>query len=257
VTPEIALSVILPVHNEVESLPILWNELVEVLPSLPVPVEVLVVDDGSTDGSGDVIRRLAEADPRLRLLRLEWNAGLSAAFYVGLQAARGRIVATMDSDLQSDPRDLPALIERLDTADAVVGWRQIRHDSWTKRVASRIANGIRKTLTGDPLQDSACSLRVMRRECLAAIPPYTGMHRFVPTLVKLAGYRVVQVPVHHRPRRFGRSKFGVSNRALPAFADLLAVMWMMRRRLRYRIVEPIEATARDAAPTEATQGRAR
>jgi hypothetical protein len=126
-----------------------------------------------------------------------------------------------------------------------------------KRVSSRIANGIRKALTGDPLEDSACSLRVMRRECLAAVPPYTGMHRFVPTLLALAGYRVVQVPVHHRPRRFGRSKFGVRDRALPAFADLLAVMWMMRRHLRYRLVEPIEPAGEGAAPREATRHGAR
>jgi glycosyltransferase involved in cell wall biosynthesis len=249
--------VVLPVHNEVESLPILWSELTEVLSGLPQPAEVLFVDDGSTDGSGDAIHRLAQADPRIRLLRLEWNAGLSAAFYVGFQAARGRIVASMDSDLQSDPHDFPALLERLDGADAVVGWRQIRHDSWLKRVSSRIANGIRKTLSGDPLEDSACSLRVMRRECLAAVPPYSGMHRFIPTLVKLAGYRVVQVPVHHRPRRFGRSKFGVSDRALPAFADLLAVMWMMRRRLRYRIVEQIDPAPPAGRPTESTQERVR
>jgi glycosyltransferase involved in cell wall biosynthesis len=250
---EIALSIILPVHDEVENLPILWRELLEVLPGLAGPVEVIFVDDGSTDGSGDVIRRLAEGDSRIRALRFAQNAGLSAAFYAGFQAARGAVVATMDSDLQSDPRDLPRLLERLEGAEAVVGWRQIRHDSWVKRVSSRIANGIRKALTGNQLQDSACSLRVMRRRCLDAVPPYTGMHRFVPTLLALAGHRVVQVPVHHRPRRFGRSKFGVRDRALPAFADLLAVMWMMRRRLRYRLVEPIEPAGARPAPTEASQ----
>jgi glycosyltransferase involved in cell wall biosynthesis len=241
VTTEVALSVILPVHNEAESLPPLWAELAEVLPGLADSAEVLFVDDGSTDGSPTVVRRLAEADPRIRLLRFEENQGLSAAFYAGFQAARGRIVATMDSDLQSDPHDLPMLIARLDAADAVVGRRLIRHDSWLKRVSSRVANGIRRAVTGDPVRDSACSLRVMRRECLAAVPPYSGMHRFVPTLIKLAGFRVVEVPVHHRPRRFGRSKFGVSDRALPALADLLAVLWMIRRRLRYRVVEQIPA----------------
>jgi glycosyltransferase involved in cell wall biosynthesis len=253
VSDEIALSIILPVHDEVENLPILWQELLEVLPGLPGPVEVVFVDDGSTDGSGDVIRRLAEGDARIRVVRFARNAGLSAAFYAGFQAARGSVVATMDSDLQSDPRDLPRLLARLEGAEAVVGWRQIRHDSLVKRASSRIANGIRRALTGDPLQDSACSLRVMRRTCLAAVPPYAGMHRFVPTLLALAGHRVVQVLVHHRPRRFGRSKFGVSDRALPAFADLLAVMWMMRRRLRYRVVEPLEETGGRAAPAEASQ----
>jgi dolichol-phosphate mannosyltransferase len=237
VTADLALSVILPVHNEVENLPLLWKELAEVLPGLAPSTEVIFVDDGSTDGSADVIRHLARDEPRIRLLRFEANEGLSAAFYAGFQAARGRIIATMDSDLQSDPRDLPVLVAHLEAADAVVGSRLIRHDSWVKRVSSRIGNGVRKAVTGDPVRDSACSLRVMRRECLEAVPPYTGMHRFVPTLIKLAGFRVVEVPVHHRSRRFGQSKFGVTDRAVPAFVDLLVVRWMMRRRLRYRIVE--------------------
>jgi glycosyltransferase involved in cell wall biosynthesis len=241
VTVSVELSVVLPVFNEAESLPALWRELVDVLPRLSARVEVIFVDDGSTDDSAHIIRTLARDDSRVRLLRLEANAGLSAAFYAGFQAARGRVVATMDSDLQSDPGDLPALLAALTDADAVMGWRQIRYDSWLKRISSRIANGIRKAMTGDPVQDSACSLRVMRRECLAAIPPFAGMHRFVPTLIRLAGFRVKQQPVHHRPRRFGQSKFGVSNRALPAFVDLLAVLWMMRRRLRYRIAEHPDA----------------
>jgi len=237
VSPGPALSVVLPVFNEVESLTPLWQELVEVLPGLADSAEVIFVDDGSTDGSGHVLDRLAKEDRRIRVLRFETNAGLSAAFYAGLQATRGRIVATMDSDLQSDPRDIGMLMTYLSDADAAVGWRHVRHDSWLKRVSSRIANAIRKLVTGDTVQDSACSLRVMRRECVSAVPPYTGMHRFMPTLLKIAGFRVVQVRVHHRPRRFGRSKFGVSDRAFSAFADLLVVRWMMERRLRYRVVE--------------------
>ncbi len=244
-TSDIALSLILPVYNEVESLALLWQELTTVLPGLAESTEVIFVDDGSTDGSAEVIRRLMTEAPRIRLLRLETNAGLSAAFYAGFQAARGRIVASMDSDMQSDPRDLATLLAGLASADAVVGWRQIRHDTWLKRISSRIANGIRQAMTGDPLPDSACSLRVMRRECVAAVPPYAGMHRFIPTLLTLAGFRVAQVPVHHRPRQFGRSKFGVRNRALRAFVDLLAVLWMMRRRLRYRIIEDLEGQTRE------------
>lgn len=236
----IALSVVLPVYNEADSLPLLWEELVEVLPGLAESAEVIFVDDGSTDGSAEILARLAKEDGRVRLLRFEKNAGLSAAFYAGLQAARGRIIATMDSDLQSDPRDIGMLMEYLAKADAAVGWRHVRHDSWLKRLSSRIANGIRKAVTGDTVQDSACSLRVMRGECVMAVPPYTGMHRFMPTLLKIAGFRVVQVRVNHRPRRFGYSKFGVSDRAFSAFADLLVVRWMMVRRLRYRVAEQIE-----------------
>jgi glycosyltransferase involved in cell wall biosynthesis len=236
-TDELALSVILPVHDEAENLPILWKEVAEVLPALASSTEVIFVDDGSTDGSAEIIRNLARQDSRIRLLRFEKNAGLSAAFHAGFQAARGRIVATLDSDLQNDPHDLPALVARLEGADAAVGMRLIRHDSLVKRVSSRIGNGVRRAVTGDPVQDSACSLRVMKRECLSAVPPYTGMHRFVPSLLKMAGFRVVEVPVHHRPRKFGRSKYGIGNRALTAFVDLLAVRWMMGRRLRYRIAE--------------------
>jgi glycosyltransferase involved in cell wall biosynthesis len=241
-----ALSVVLPVYNEAESLGPLWQELVEVLPGLADSVEVIFVDDGSTDGSSDILQRLAKEDQRIRLIRFEANAGLSASFYAGLQAARGRIVATMDSDLQSDPHDIAMLMRHLGEADAVVGWRQVRHDSWLKRVSSRIANAIRKTVTGDSVQDSACSLRVMRREGVTAVPPFTGMHRFMPTLLKIAGFRVVQVRVNHRARKFGRSKFGVSDRAFSAFADLLVVRWMMGRRLRYRIAERVDPAGEDS-----------
>lgn len=242
---EVELSLVLPVYNEVESLPVLWKELAEVLPGLAGPAEVIFVDDGSTDGSADVLHRLAKGDQRIRLIRFEEHVGLSAAFYAGLHAARGRTVATMDSDLQNDPRDIGMLMSHLGEADAVVGWRQIRRDSWLKRMSSRIANGIRKAITGDAVQDAACSLRVMRRECVAAVPPYMGMHRFMATLLRIAGFRVVQVRVNHRPRRFGRSKFGVTDRAFSAFADLLAVRWMMGSRLRHKIVERIDPSGED------------
>ena len=240
-----ALSIVLPVYNEADSLGPLWQELAEVMPSLAESVEVIFVDDGSTDGSAEILQRLVKEDPRVRLIRFEANAGLSAAFYAGLQATRGLVVATMDSDLQSDPRDIPMLMKYLDDADAVVGWRQVRHDSWLKRASSRIANAIRKAVSGDYVQDSACSLRVMRREGVSAMPPFTGMHRFMPTLLKIAGLRVVQVRVNHRPRRFGRSKFGVSDRAFSALADLLVVRWMMHRRLRYRVAERLDSAGED------------
>jgi len=231
------LSIILPVYNEVESLPILWDEVRETIETLGRTTEVLFVDDGSSDGSTEFMRDLAKRDPRVRLLRFEANAGLSAAFYAAFQAARGEVVATMDSDLQTNPRDLVTLYARLANADAVVGWRSIRHDTWLKRMSSKIANGVRDRVTRDRVRDSACSLRLMRRHCLAAIPPFAGMHRFVVTLLHLAGYTVVEVPVTHRKRRYGRSKYGVRNRIVTASVDLLAVRWMMSRRLRYRVAE--------------------
>lgn len=240
------LSVVVPVHNEAESLPVLWGEMVESLAGLGLIAEVIFVDDGSTDSSAEVLRSFVDRDRRVRLLRFETRAGLTAAFVAGLKAARGAIVATMDSDLQNDPRDLEILLAHLNGADAAIGSRQIRHDAWLKRLSSRIANAIRNYVTGDRVADSACSLRVMRRECIAALPPYDGMHRFIPTLIRLAGYRVVEVPIRHRPRRFGRSKFSVRNRAARALVDLLVVVWMMRRRLRFRIVEDLGGESNQA-----------
>lgn len=233
----VALSVILPVYDEAENLPILWEELDHALSQLGQPAEIIFVDDGSTDRSTEIIRALAARDARVHLVRFRANAGLTAAFHAGFKAASGQIVVTLDSDLQSDPCDIAVLLARLDTYDAAVGWRKDRRDPWIKRISSRIANAIRNAVTGDYVRDSACSLRAMRRECLDALPPYQGMHRFVPTLLRMAGYRVVEVPVNHRPRRFGRSKYGIRNRAFRAFVDLLVVRWMLARRLRYEIVE--------------------
>jgi glycosyltransferase involved in cell wall biosynthesis len=194
-------------------------------------VDVIFVDDGSTDGTDKSIRRIADGDRRVRGVHLVHRAGLTAAFHAGYRAARGDVVITLDADLQNDPRDIPRLLAALSAADAAVGWRQQRHDTMTKRASSRIANRIRRRVLGDPFRDSACSLRAMSRRCLAALPPYDGLHRFVPVLLTMAGHVVVEVPVSHRPRRFGKSKFGIRNRAGRAFVDLLAVRWMLARRL--------------------------
>lgn len=246
------LSVVIPVYNEAENLPALAAELDEALRRLGRSAEIVFVDDGSTDGSDGVLRQLAHTDPRVRVLRFARNAGQSAAFYAGLRASRGRYVATMDADLQNDPRDLILLWGYLTHCDAAVGWRSQRRDRWLKRVSSRVANAVRRAVTGHAVHDSSCSLRLMRRECVDAIPPFDGMHRFVPTLVQLAGYRVMEVPVSHRPRRYGSSKYGIRNRALRAFGDLLAVRWMMSRHL-----EPLVTVEADEgqAPLPSAQPR--
>ncbi|HEX7785018.1 MAG TPA: glycosyltransferase family 2 protein [Methylomirabilota bacterium] len=231
------LSVILPAFNEAESLPQVWSEVAAVLDAVGRSAEVVFVDDGSADATPDIVRSFRAADPRVRLIRLAANAGLSAALDAGFSRARGRIVITLDSDLQNDPRDIPRMLEALDGYDAVTGWRQRRDDPWLKRVSSRVANGVRNAVTRESVHDSACTLRVLRHGCLACLPRFRGFHRFVPTLLRMAGCRVLELPVSHRARRFGVSHYGIRNRAFVAFEDLLAVRWMQDRRLRYDATE--------------------
>jgi len=235
------LSVVIPVYNEEASLTPLWSELRVVLEGLGLAFEVVFVDDGSRDRSAEIIRSFREADRRVRLVRLKTNGGETAATDAGLKAARGGRVVVMDADLQNDPRDIPMLLTHLDQWDAVTGWRVNRAagDNLVRRVSSQVANGIRNWMSDETIQDSGCTFRAFRRECLRGLVLYRGFHRFIPTLLRMRGYRVLEVPVGHRPRRFGRSKYGVLNRAVVAFADLLVIRWMKARLLRYEVVEDV------------------
>lgn len=233
------LSVVIPVYNEEENLPLLWPELRRVLEDMRVSFEVLMVDDGSQDRSADIIREFGEADPRVRLVRLKVNSGETAATDAGLKRVRGRHVVTMDADLQNDPADIPALVSQLARWDAVTGWRVKREDSAVRRLSSRIANAVRNTLSEEDIRDSGCTFRAFRRECLRGLVLYRGLHRFIPTLLRMRGYRVTEMPVNHRPRRYGRSKYGIGNRAFVAFVDLLVIRWMKSRDLRYEVAEDV------------------
>jgi glycosyltransferase involved in cell wall biosynthesis len=237
----IDLSVVIPVYNEEENLPPLWAELRGVLETLGMTFEVVFVDDGSRDRSAELIRGFRDTDPRVRLVRLKANAGETAATDAGFKAARGRFVVTMDADLQNDPHDIPSMLAHLDRWDAVTGWRVRRSegDSLIRRVSSRIANGVRNRLSDETIQDSGCTFRAFRRDCLRGLVLYRGFHRFIPTLLKMRGYRVLEVPVGNRPRRFGQSKYGVMNRVFVATADLLVVRWMKNRCLRYEVAEDL------------------
>lgn len=226
------LSVVIPVFDERESLAILHRELAAVLDRLPGASEMIFVDDGSRDGSLGVLRSLELEDERVRTIVFERNCGQSAALDAGFRAARGEITATLDADLQNDPREIPKLLGYLDRADVVNGVRVARKDSWLKRLSSRIANAVRNWATGADIVDVGCSLRVMRTCYLRRIRLYRGMHRFLPTLLSMQGARLCEVEVSHRPRRFGRSKYGLGNRLFMGLADLLAVCWMQRRSLR-------------------------
>ncbi len=235
------LSIVVPVYNEEDSLPSLWAEIREVMAPTGLGYEVVFVDDGSRDRSAEIIRGLREEDPRVRLVRLKANAGETAATDAGFKTARGRYVVTMDADLQNDPRDIPAMLAHLKEWDAVTGWRVNRGagDSIVRRLSSRIANRVRNALSEESIHDSGCTFRAFRRECLKDLALYTGFHRFIPTLLKMRGFRVLEMPVNHRPRRFGESKYGIGNRAFRAFKDLLVVRWMKDRLLRYEVAEDL------------------
>jgi dolichol-phosphate mannosyltransferase len=234
VTNSPSLSVVVPLYNEEANLPILKEELRVALSGLDY--EVIFVDDGSVDRTAEHI----ETAGNIRVIRFEKNSGQSAAIYVGLTAARGATVVIIDGDLQNDPADIPKLLGEIARgADLVCGYRTKRQDTLIKRATSRIANAVRSRYTKDGVRDTGCTLKAMRRECASALFPFKGMHRFIPALVKAAGYRLVEVPVNHRPRRFGQSKYGLGNRALRATIDMFGVRWLLSRRLNYKIREKI------------------
>ena len=235
----IELSIVIPVFNEEENLPILIPKLIDVLSQFGSPYEVIFVDDGSTDESRIILKEFAYKYPYIRILGLKENRGLSTALYAGFKETRGKIIVTLDSDLQNDPMDIPKLLTYLDQYDMATGWRINRQDPWLKEISSKVANAIRNRISGEAIKDSACTLRAFKRECIQEIPVFNGMHRFLSTLVKMKGYRIIEVPVTHHPRRFGRSKYNIRNRAWRAFIDLLGVRWLKSRRIDYEIEERI------------------
>jgi len=229
-SPEI--SVIVPLFNEEENISILQTELSATLKEFDY--EIIFIDDGSVDRTAERI----EAAGNIRLIRFEKNSGQSAAIYAGLTIARGAILVIIDGDLQNDPADIPKLLAEIGRgADLVCGYGLKRRDTLVKRATSRIANAVRSRYTKDGVRDTGCTLKAMRRECVSTLFPFKGMHRFIPALVKAAGYRLVEVPVNHRARRFGQSKYGLGNRALRATIDMFGVRWLLSRRLNYKICE--------------------
>jgi dolichol-phosphate mannosyltransferase len=225
-----AVSVVVPLLNEEENVPILQSELRSALSGLDH--EIVFVDDGSVDRTVEQI----ETASNIRVIRFEKNTGQSAAIYAGLQAARGATAVLIDGDLQNDPADIPKLLAEIASgADVVCGYRVKRKDTAVKRLTSRIANAVRSRFTKDGVRDTGCTLKAMRRECVSSLVPFKGMHRFIPALVKGAGYRLVEIPVNHRSRRFGESKYGLGDRALRATIDMFGVRWLLARRLNYKI----------------------
>jgi len=226
------LSIVVPVFNEADNIPPLVQEVAAALRDSQQSFELILVDDGSMDRTWDKIVESRGRNRCVRGIRLHENSGQSAALWTGLQVATAPIIATLDGDLQNDPADLPALLAALEEADLVVGVRVKRQDHAVRRWSASVARWARKAVLGVGFQDSGCNLRVFRRRVLTDILPFNGFHRFLPVLAHASGTRVVEVPVHHRPRTAGVSKYGVWNRLWRGIADLAAIAWYQKRRLR-------------------------
>lgn len=243
---QVAVSIIIPVKDEGENIDILGNEINMAMENVTLPWECIWIDDGSTDTTVGELKKLSACDARHRLVILARNFGQSAALSVGFQNATGDILVTLDGDGQNDPADIPRLIEKLQKhgADMVNGVRQKRHDSFIRKISSRIANNFRDWVTGDSVTDVGCSVRVFKRECVKGIPVFKGMHRFLPTLVRMQGYtHIMESLVNHRPRVRGKTKYGIQNRLWVGLADLAAVKWMQSR-LVFPEVQSMTSTTR-------------
>ncbi|MBI5821049.1 MAG: glycosyltransferase family 2 protein [Verrucomicrobia bacterium] len=234
------LSLVVPVYNEEDNLRPLTEAIREAMTTVGVTYEVVLTDDGSKDRSWEIMKQLAAADTRIRVQRFAFNCGETAASEAGMRAARGQYIVTIDADLQNDPKDLPAFLEALKTHDVVCGTRVSTRgegDNWIRIASSRIANWVRNKLSEENITDAGCTYRAFKRECIDKVKLYRGMHRFLPTLFKMEGYTVTEIPVSNNPRLAGESKYGVWNRLFKSFHDLLAVRWMKKRVLNYRIAE--------------------
>jgi glycosyltransferase involved in cell wall biosynthesis len=246
------LSVIIPVYNEAENVEPLAAKLASALEGWPGGAEILFVDDGSTDRTLALLRELQRADPRIRIARFRRNHGQTSALAAGFRLARGRAMVTLDGDLQNDPAEVPRLASMLSEWDCVCGVRTRRQDSLWKRISSRIGNGFRNWVTGDDIIDTGCTLKAFRRECLERLELHQGMHRFLPTLLRMRGFRVTQIPVMHHPRLHGKTKYGTWGRLAKGLVDVLAVRWMKKNRLRYEPdLEVLDSAAPETHPEPA------
>lgn len=228
-------SVIIPLKNEEECIAHLINEIEPVMTRVNEPWELLCIDDGSTDGTLAKLNELAKTRPYMRILKFDRNYGQSSAFDAGFRNARGTFCITLDGDGQNDPADIPKLLDIIDNYDLVCGYRKDRQDPLSKKIPSFFANKIRSQLCQDGVTDTGCSLKVYRTVCLHRIKMFNGMHRFLPALFNNEGFRIHEIPVNHRPRTTGKTKYNFFNRSFNTIADMLAVRWMRKRHLGYRI----------------------
>jgi dolichol-phosphate mannosyltransferase len=236
------ISIVVPCYNEEGNLRPLVDALREAMEPLGFEYEIVITDDCSRDGSWALLKKMAAENPRLRVQRFESNAGQSAAIWAGLRSAQGSVLVTLDGDLQNDPRELPKFFTALKQFDCVCGSRvesRRQGDNVVRILSSKIANGIRNWLSGETIADSGCCYRAFKRECIENLKFFKGMHRFMPTLIRMEGFRVTEIPISTNPRFSGTTNYGVWNRLFASFYDLLAVRWMKKRMVRYKIAERV------------------
>jgi glycosyltransferase involved in cell wall biosynthesis len=236
------LSLVIPCYGEEGNLRPLIAAIRQAVDPLSVSYEIVITDDCSKDKSWEILKELAASDSRIRIQRFAFNCGESAASWAGLKAARGKYLATLDADLQNDPRDLPKFLEALKQFDCVCGTRvesRGKGDNFIRITSSRIANWVRNKFSGEQISDAGCTYRAFKRECIENLKFFKGMHRFLPTLFKIEGFTVTEIQVMNNPRLAGQSHYGVWNRLFASFYDLLAVRWMKKRMFRYQIAERV------------------
>lgn len=222
-------SIVIPAHNEAENISQLVHDVCSTMASVGGTWELIIVDDCSSDNTWEVLESLHKEVPQLRSIRLRRQSGQTAALSTGFKVSKGDILITLDGDGQNDPKDIPRLLEALVGSDCVCGYRGLRRDSWTKRMTSRIANSVRRFLLDDKVRDTGCSLKAFRAECVENIKFFRGMHRFLPALIAMEGFHVIEMSVRHHPRKKGKSHYSFLNRGFSTISDLLAVWWMKRR----------------------------
>jgi dolichol-phosphate mannosyltransferase len=238
-TQPIKYTLVIPLKDEEHNIAPLLEEIEPIMHSLNEPWEVLCIEDGSTDGTLEVLEKLKQTKPYLKVLIFSSNFGQSSAFDAGFKEAQGDFIITLDGDRQNDPSDIPKLLSYVQNYDLVCGIRAQRKDGQIKKITSLIANAVRSRVCGDGVQDTGCSLKVYRKSCLRKIKMYQGMHRFLPALFQIEGFRVGELPVNHRPRTAGKTKYNFLNRSFNTIIDMLAVRWMKKRHLAYKIKQKL------------------
>ncbi|MCH9634401.1 MAG: Dodecaprenyl-phosphate galacturonate synthase [Chlamydiae bacterium] len=233
----VTYSIIIPIKDEEHNILSLIDEIEPVMQGLNKPWELICIDDGSKDKSFEILRGLLDKKPFLKLISFTKNFGQSSAFDAGFKKAKGDFIITLDGDLQNDPRDIPLLLANASSYDMVCGWRHTRRDRLSKRMTSKISNFIRSRLCQDHMHDTGCSLKIFKKESLNRIKLFHGMHRFLPALFKMEGYKILEVKVNHRPRVGGKSKYHFFNRSIGPILDMLAVYWMRKKKLKYQVKE--------------------